>query len=316
MKVLTLTLNPAIDQTVRVDGFRAGTVNRGQSMQFDAGGKGVNVASFLADAGVATGVTGFLGEDNVALFEQFFASKGIADRFVRLPGSTRIGVKIVDEAGQHTTDINMPGLAPTPAHLDALCADLVAAASTCAWVVLAGNVPPGIPHDIYASLIPRLRAVGCQVALDTSGPALEAGLRAGPTLAKPNNDELAQMLGRPLETLADLEQAGQTLLGGGIETLAISMGAQGALVLEAGETWHAAPPRVQVRSTVGAGDAMVAGLIAGALRGLALAERARLATAFSVGAITRLGAHLPPADEFDQYLAGVVVQPVHHSVSG
>src|SRR5438477_11391870 len=108
MKIATVTLNPAIDQTVRADGFRPNMVNRAQAMQFDAGGKGVNVASFLADAGYEVTVTGLLGQDNADIFEQLFADKRIDDRFVRIPGRTRIGVKIVDEAGQQTTDINKP----------------------------------------------------------------------------------------------------------------------------------------------------------------------------------------------------------------
>src|SRR5581483_392989 len=109
MKIATVTLNPAIDQTVRVDHFRPNAVNYAQTMHFDAGGKGINVASFLADAGFFPTVTGFLGQDNADIFEQFFASKNLNDQFVRIPGRTRIGVKIVDEVNQQTTDINMPG---------------------------------------------------------------------------------------------------------------------------------------------------------------------------------------------------------------
>ena len=113
MKIATITLNPAIDQTVSVNNVRLNTVNRGQAIRFDASGKGVNVASFLADYGIDSVVTGYLGRENVNLFEQFFALKGIEDRFVRIPGSTRINVKVVDEARQETTDINMPGLTPS-----------------------------------------------------------------------------------------------------------------------------------------------------------------------------------------------------------
>src|SRR5579863_9973197 len=112
MKIATVTLNPAIDQTVRVDNFRPNSVNLGQGLQFDASGKGVNVASFLADYGYDTAVTGYLGEANVDIFERFFASKGIDDCFVRIPGNTRINVKVVDGVKQQTTDINMPGQAP------------------------------------------------------------------------------------------------------------------------------------------------------------------------------------------------------------
>src|SRR5947209_17775533 len=109
MRIATVTLNTAIDQTVRVDNFRPNSVNRGQTIRFDASGKGVNVAAFHVDYGHDVDVTGYLGHTNVAIFEQFFASKGIADYFVRIPGNTRINVKIVDAVNQQTTDINMPG---------------------------------------------------------------------------------------------------------------------------------------------------------------------------------------------------------------
>src|SRR5947208_16681879 len=112
MKIATVTLNPAIDQTVRVDNFQPNRVNRAQALTFDASGKGVNVASFLADYGYNVAVTGYLGQENVNIFEQFFASKGIDDCFVRIPGNNRINVKVVDEVNQQTTDINLPGLPP------------------------------------------------------------------------------------------------------------------------------------------------------------------------------------------------------------
>ena len=133
MRIATVTLNPAIDMTVRVDGFQTNTVNRGQTMQFDAGGKGVNVASFLADYGHTTAVTGFLGQENADIFEKLFANKRIDDRFVRTPGRTRIGVKIVDEANQKTTDINMPGLLPTTEAMNTLLETIERLAASYDW---------------------------------------------------------------------------------------------------------------------------------------------------------------------------------------
>src|SRR6266852_1452581 len=151
MRIATVTLNPAIDMTVRVDGFHTNTVNRGQTMHFDAGGKGVNVASFLADYGHATAVTGFLGQENADLFEQLFAHKRIDDRFVRIPGRTRIGVKIVDEANQQTTDINMPGLSPPAEAVDTLFKTIERLTASCDWFVLSGTLPPGVRTTTYAT---------------------------------------------------------------------------------------------------------------------------------------------------------------------
>jgi 1-phosphofructokinase len=141
-EVVTLTLNPAIDQTVTIPSFAAGAVNRVERVRQDPGGKGVNVASALADAGHRVAVTGFLGRDNAVPFETLFAAKGIDDHFVRIAGQTRVGIKIVDPLQQQTTDLNFPGQAPTAAD----CAELVArlAALDTPWVVMAGSVPPGV----------------------------------------------------------------------------------------------------------------------------------------------------------------------------
>lgn len=306
MRIATVTLNPAIDMTVRVDGFQTNTVNRGQTMHFDAGGKGVNVASFLADYGQATAVTGFLGQENADLFEQLFARKRIDDRFVRIPGRTRIGVKIVDEAKQQTTDINMPGLHPTTEAMNTLLETIERLAASYDWFALSGNLPPGAPTTIYATIITQLKRHGKQVALDTSGEALREGVRAGPTVVKPNVDELQQLTGQSLADEAAIEQAARQLLGD-IRLVVISMGERGALFVDAATTLIATPPAVQVKSTVGAGDAMVAGLIAGQIQGLSLPDCARLATAFSLGAITNAGHNLPAPEVLQAYVQQVTV---------
>jgi len=306
MRIATVTLNPAIDMTVRVDGFQTNTVNRGQTMQFDAGGKGVNVASFLADYGHATAVTGFLGQENADIFEQLFAHKRIDDRFVRIPGRTRIGVKIVDEAKQQTTDINMPGLLPTTEAMNTLLETIERLAASYDWFALSGNLPPGVPATIYATIITQLKRHGKQVVLDTSGEALREGVRAGPTVVKPNVDELQQVTGQSLPDEASIVQAARQLLGD-IQLVAISMGERGALFVDAATTLIAIPPPVLVKSTVGAGDAMVAGLIAGQVEGLSLPDCARLATAFSLGAITNAGHNLPAPEVLQAYVQQVTV---------
>ncbi|WP_216328201.1 1-phosphofructokinase [Deinococcus aestuarii] len=311
-RVATLTLNPALDLTVRADGWRRGEVNLGQSLQFDAGGKGVNVASFLADWGLGVTATGLLGDENPEQFEALFREKGVRDEFLRVPGPTRVGVKLVDAAAQETTDINLPGLTATPELLADLDARLDALAADHDAFVLAGSVPPGVGRDFYARLTARLRAAGRYVALDTSGAALQMALAADPlpNLLKPNIHELEAALGRSLGGEDDVLDAARELLGRGAALVAVSQGEEGALLVTAGEVVRARPPRVEVVSTVGAGDAMVSGLIAARAEGLGLADAARRATSFSLGAITRLGAHLPPRAELDAFAAQVTVETV------
>jgi 1-phosphofructokinase len=308
MKIATVTLNPAIDQTVRVEHFQPNTVNRGQEMRLDAGGKGVNVASFLADYGYAVVVTGFLGRENSEIFERLFARKGVEDQFIRIPGQTRIGIKIVDEARQQTTDINLPGQVPPEEAIPQLLMTIENLAASCDWFVLAGAVPPGVPTTVYATLIDQIRARGKQVVLDTSGDALRAGVLAGPTIVKPNVDELQQLVGHALEDQAAIEQAANDLLNQDIQLVVVSMGERGALFVNHTTALLAVPPHVMVKSTVGAGDALVAGLIAGQAQSRDLADIARLAIAFSLGAITRVGPHLPPSEILEDYAQRVSVQ--------
>lgn len=288
--VLTVTLNPAIDRTATIDGFAAGQVNRVERVEQHPGGKGVNVAVTLADAGHRLAATGFLGRENCASFEQLFARKGIADRFVRLDGQTRVGIKIVDPRQGQTTDINFPGLAPAAADRAALLESIAAVAAP--WAVLAGSLPPGVEPSFYRELILALRERNCRVVLDTSGEPLRHALEAAPQIVKPNIHELEAALGRELRSQAAVIAAARDLLAAGIELVIVSMGKDGALFVASDEVVSARPPAVEVRSTVGAGDAMVAGIVSARLRGLPLDEAARLATAFSVDAISRIGAGL------------------------
>jgi 1-phosphofructokinase len=283
---LAVTLNPAIDRTITISNFEAGKVNRVQGEYSNAGGKGVNVASSLADAGHSVAVTGFLGRENATLFERHFTRKRIADHFVRLEGETRVGIKITDPVLKETTDINFPGAEPLPSDLTALRATIDQIDAE--WFVIAGSLPPGVQTTIYRDLTESLKARGRKVALDTSGETLNHAIEATPALIKPNIHELEGLVGRPLSSRDAVVAAANELVTRGIEMVVVSMGHEGACFVGAEGILFATPPEIEVRSTVGAGDAMVAGVVSAKLRGLALAETARLATAFSVRAIGKL----------------------------
>ena len=308
MKIATITLNPAIDRTVSIPNFKAGKVNRVEREQSDPGGKGVNVASVLADYGFSIAVTGFLGAENSYIFEQLFVRKKIEDRFVRVAGRTRIGIKIIDEANQETTDLNFPGQAPTADDVAKLFQIVEELAVDCHWFVLAGSIPAGLNRGIYGELVERIKAAGRKVAVDTSGEGLRRALPAAPTLIKPNIDELQELVGWQLNTRTYVIQAAQHWLAQGIQTVVVSMGEQGAIFVEDQEVVLARPPKVTVKSTVGAGDAMVSGTVAGKTLGFSLAECARLATAFSVSAISQVGSGLPSLEVIENFKNQVTVK--------
>jgi len=310
--IATVTLNPAIDQSVAIPDFAAGTVNRVLWEQSDPGGKGVNVASFLVDLGFRVAVTGLLGRDNAGVFEQLFASKGISDAFVRIPGKTRVNVKIIGATeqghGGGITDINFPGPVATPEHLAELEQRIGTLLAGHDCFVLSGSAPAGVPLDYYADLIRRLKAAGKRVLLDSSGEPLRHGIHAAPWAVKPNLAELEELVGAPLPDTAAVIEAARSLLAKGIRCVVVSMGREGALFVTVDECLQAIPPEVEVKSTVGAGDAMVAGFVAGSLRGWPLADCARLATASALGALTQLGPRLPSLQIVESFTAQVTLR--------
>ena len=311
-QVVTVTINPAIDQTITIPNFRAGAVNRVQAYQMDPGGKGINVASFLSDFGQPVTVTGFLGADNDEIFRRFFARKQIEDRCVRIPGQTRIGIKIIDEAERQTTDINFPGQTPSPADIGQLFDILQELATSYEWFVLSGSIPAGVSAGIYREMVSLLS--GKKVVLDTSGEGFCQAVDAGPWLIKPNVDELGELAGERLGTAAAIVQVARALMDRhGIVSVAVSMGKEGAIFVEGQEMIWAVPPNVEVKSTVGAGDAMVAGIVAGKIRGLALAECACLATAFSMSAITHIGSGLPSVEAVRSGMEQVTIRELSNA---
>ncbi len=294
-RVLTVTPNPAIDQTLEVAGFAAGRVNRVLSSRMDAGGKGINVATTLGELKVPVMVTGFLGAQNAAIFEDHFVAHGLQDQFLRVPGSTRTGIKVVDTETRETTDINFSGLQIKPAEAALLQKAVQKLAIPGSWNVLSGSLPVGLDADFYSGLIHAIHARGGHALLDTSGEPLRHALFARPEIVKPNLAELEELVGRQLGTTAEVLEATDELLTGSTRLVVLSMGAEGALFLNRQTALLAHPPRVPVVSTVGAGDAMVAGIVWSLLEGMDLTQTARWSTAFGAYAVTRCGAGIQMA---------------------
>ncbi|WP_428982790.1 1-phosphofructokinase [Ottowia cancrivicina] len=312
LPILTITPHPAIDETVSLPSLRPGAVNVATQARRNAGGKGINVASCLADWGAPVVALGLLGQDNAAAFEALFARKGIADACQRVPGSTRTNIKIVAADTGDTTDINLPGPAVPAAAWQALLQDVRQRAQPGQWALAAGSLPPGLQTEGYAPLLKLLHERGARIALDTSGAALKQALACGVPLAliKPNRHELETLLGRPLPTCTDLREAARGLHAQGVETVVVSLGAQGAFMSSPEGAWLAAPLPVKPVSTVGAGDAQVAGLLAARHAGLDWREALRHGVAFATAKLKRLGPDLPPASEINALLQAITLSAI------
>ncbi|MBC2656586.1 1-phosphofructokinase [Pseudomonas sp. MSSRFD41] len=308
-KILTLTLNPALDLTVPLAHLEVGQVNRSQALHVHAAGKGVNVAQVLADLGHRLTVSGFLGAGNPQAFDELFARRGFVDAFVRVPGETRSNIKLAEADGR-VTDVNGPGPRVDAVAQQALLARLEQIAPGHDAVVVAGSLPQGVSPQWFQALLLRLKAMGLKLALDTSGAALRAGLAAGPWLVKPNGEELADALGRPVATPADQAAAARQLQAQGVEHVVVSHGADGVHWFATGQALQALPPKVAVVSTVGAGDSLLAGVLHGLLVGQDAAQALRTATAIAVMAVTQIGFGIGDRAQLARLEQGVRVQPL------
>ncbi|MHB0776617.1 1-phosphofructokinase [Halomonas sp. WWR20] len=301
-RILTLSLNPALDLSIRLPRLVPGAVNRTDSTCLDAAGKGVNVARVLVALGHEVMVSGFLGSDNDAPFVRAFAELGVTDACLRVPGETRINAKLSEHDGR-VTDINGPGVDIERGAFEQLLERLEALiedpASRPAAVVIAGSLPPGIALDDFTRLIGRLRERELAVWVDTSGPALTTAIAAGPSAVKPNEHELAEWAGEALNGDAARLRAARQLYASGIDEALISAGEAGVLWISRRGAWQATPPAVRVASTVGAGDTLLAGMLHGVLADLPAEQALRLATALSAESVRHVGVGDPLAADFD-----------------
>ncbi len=308
-KVVTITLNPALDLTGSLDSLNVGSVSLVSQGSLHAAGKGVNVAKVLSDLGAEVTVTGFLGADNQQMFCQLFEEMGARDEFIRIEGSTRINVKII-EANGDVSDINFPGIDVSQQHIAAFEATLLRLAKGNDYFVIAGSLPKGISPSLCASWIDKLHSLGKKVLFDSSRDALAAGLNAHPWLIKPNDEELSQFVGRELTSPEECRTAASEIAEKGIENIVVSMGASGTMWLNQGQWLHAQPPRMSVVSTVGAGDTLVAGLCWGHMQGMEKHSLITFATALSALAVTQVGVGVTSEQELINLQKQIQLQPV------
>jgi 1-phosphofructokinase len=258
--IVTVTLNPSLDRTLLVPGLERGEVIRAEGTLTDPGGKGVNVARALTahgDAVVAVlPVGGAVGRAVVALL----GDTGVAVVAVPIAGTTRANVTVVEPDGT-TTKLNEPGPELSAAELQAVVDAVAREAVAAEWVVVAGSLPPGMDAKIFDRLSTAAHDQNARWALDTSGDALLQALAARPDVVKPNREELAQALGFDATSLGDVIRGCQVMRQRGATAVVCSLGADGAVLVDDSGAWHARGPRVAVRNTVGAGDALLAGFV-------------------------------------------------------
>lgn len=261
--ILTVTPNAAVDKTYRVDGFRLDAVNRPIQTHTVAGGKGINVARVYRTLGGQPLVTGFLGGHQGRIVADALENEGIPTDMVSVQGETRLCIAAIDSTSGTQTEINESGPEVSPQEILKLFdrVSRLLSQETFSFVVLSGSLPPGAPPTLYAELIDLARSRNTPVALDTSGEPLREGLKARPWMVKPNRSELETVLGRPLQNRNEVLQAAQELRNNGIDVVVLTLGAEGALFVNAAGAWFAVPPPIEFASAVASGDSFLAALL-------------------------------------------------------
>jgi 1-phosphofructokinase len=293
--IVTFTANPSVDRTAEVDALVRGAVIRARSVRVDGGGKGVNVTRALAANGYRSLAVLPTGGAEGAQLLALLVAEHLQFEAVTVGGAVRANVTIVEPDGT-TTKINEPGPRLSDAELAALTDALATAAAEADWVVLSGSVPPGAPDDLYATITKHLRSLGVRVAVDADGELLRRALPTAPDVIKPNRSELAKASGIEVRELADVLVAIGRLRASGARTVLASLGSQGAVLVDDTGAYHASAPAT-ARSTVGAGDATLAGFLAAGGAGPdALLE----AVAWGTAAVALPGSRMPHPHEIDR----------------
>lgn len=291
--IVTLTLNPSLDRTVEIGDLVRGTVIRAGSARLDPGGKGVNVTRALIANGVPSRAVLPCGGGTGDHLTRLLRAEQVDVVAVPIAAATRSNISLAEPDGT-ITKVNEPGAPLTVAELDLVVGAVRDAAGGVGWVAICGSLPPGVPVGFYADLCQRCAEGGIPVAVDTSGPALLAAIKARPALIKPNREELCAAVGAPVTTLREAVAAAQELRAWGARTVLASLGPDGAVLVSeegviAGQAEVARP-----RSSVGAGDAMLAGFLAAGARGQ---DAFAAALAWSAAAVGLPGSRMPgPAD--------------------
>jgi 1-phosphofructokinase len=278
--IITVTLNPAVDKTVNIENFQLDTVNRISSARLDAGGKGINVSKVIVSLGGKSKAMGFLAGNTGNFIKEYLDQSGIENDFIFVAGETRTNIKIVDPLQGTNTDINENGPAISAENMEQITRKILGAAAQNSVLVFSGSVPQNAGKDIYLQWIQGAKAKGAKTILDADGDLMRLGIEAGPYLIKPNIHELERLAAKKLEDVAAVVKFTKELLARfNIEVAAVSMGAEGALFINREHTILAHGLKVEVKSTVGAGDSMVAALAYALDNGYEFLQAIRLAVA-------------------------------------
>ena len=307
--ITTICMNPCFDRTVEVDTLQISRVNRIRNARDDLGGKGINVAVVAGRLGLDVQCIGIMGADGSSELCSLMDREGLQHRFLTVPGRVRTNMKIYSRDGQGVTELNEPGAAVDDSILREFFELTRQETAASEIVVMTGSLPPGCPEGTYRDLMNALDGKKC--ILDTEGKELELAAKgAKPYLIKPNLRELETTLGIELRTIRAIRDAALLFIRLGVEHAVVSMGEMGAMYVSEKKTLFAPALRIEAKSTVGAGDAMIGGMLMGYEKTGDMAKAFRYGIAAGAASVMTEGTQLIVRSDFEKLLAQVKVQEV------
>ena len=307
--IVTVTLNPAMDQTLVVPKFVAGDTLRVKTSRIDPGGKGINVSRVIRELGGESIAMGFAPGGLGSYVLQTLETQGIICDFIRTSGEMRTNITLLDESRHLNTILSEPGPNTEIEAVVELKQRLRRILREGDWLVIAGSIPPPLSPSVYAELIHDAAEMGVHTLLDADGEALAQGASAGPEILKGNRRELERLIGSPLTDERSTLDAARKVREWGIPLVFVTRGKQGAIGV--GETaFRGIAPRVRAISAVGSGDAFLAGIVLTLSRGGSLEEAMRLGIAAGTAAVLTPGTELCNRREVDILRSRVGVEPI------
>ena len=307
--ITTICMNPCFDKTVEVDELKVGQVNRIRDARVDQGGKGINVAVVAERLGLDVQCLGIMGKDGSEELTALIEKENLKHFFQLIPGHVRTNTKVVSASGQGVTELNEPGPMVDDENLRRFFEMCREKTRDSDMVVVTGSLPPGCPEGTYRDLLKILEGKKC--ILDTEGKELELAAKgACPFLIKPNLKELEATLGIELRTMRTIRDAALLFIRLGVQHAVVSMGAMGAMYISQEKTLFAPSLRVETKSTVGAGDAMIGGILLGYEIEKDMARAFRYGIAAGAASVMTEGTQLVLKSDFDNLLDQVRVQEV------
>jgi 1-phosphofructokinase family hexose kinase len=308
--ILTVTLNPAIDQTLVLERFVAGDTLRVKSSRFDPGGKGINVSRVVHELGGESVAMGFAPGGLGRYIEQTLRSVAVECDFVHTKGEARTNITIIDESKNVSTILSDPGPQTDARYVEQLMGKLRKRLKAGDWLVLAGSIPPPLSPDLYAEIIDFAHDREVNAVLDADGPALAAGASAKPEMLKGNRRELERLLGRPLGDEESTLGAAHALHDESIHMAVITRGREGAVAVTDDGSWRGLAPRVRAVSAVGSGDAFLGGVVLSLSRGMQMDEALRTGVAAGTACVLTPGTELCHRREVEILRPRVKVQRI------